>query len=61
MKRVSASHHPHATLHQHLKLPTDGAGDDESLRAIRDFIYTLSRENLFVSQMNNLFQSYYRV
>jgi len=30
MKRVSASRHPHAALHQHLKLPTDGAGDDEA-------------------------------
>jgi len=61
MTRVSASRHPHATLNQHLKLPTDGAGDDGARRSDTRLYLYIIKEEYFVSQLNSLFQSKYRV
>ena len=56
MKRVSASRHPNATLHKHLKLPTDGAGDVESCKSdTRLYLYIIKRE--FVCVTNEQFIS----
>jgi hypothetical protein len=54
--RVSASRHPHGALHQDLKLPIDGGGDNEACRSdTRLHLYIIKAE--FVRATNEQFNS----
>jgi hypothetical protein len=54
MLRVSASRHPHGALHQDLKLPIEGVGDDEACRSdTRLYLYIIKGE--FICATNEKF------
>jgi hypothetical protein len=56
LKRVSLSRHHHGALHQDLKFPIDGIGDDETCRNDTTlYFYIIKGE--FVSATNEQFNS----